>query len=106
VQEVLDEHVVHHRQARAATGHELLRVDPQQLGEDVAQPPQPGQPAIVAHVHAVRVAHPVREAQQRVGEVELLGARLAPGEVEGQPARGQGLVGGALAPAEGVALLR
>ena len=55
VQQVLHEHVVHHRQARAAAGHQLVGVDPEQLGEQLAQLAQPAQPAVVAHVDPVGV---------------------------------------------------
>ena len=86
VEQVLHEHVVHHRQARAAAGHQLVGVDPEQLGEQLAQLAQAGQPAVVAHVDPVGVLDAVRQRQQPVGQVELRDARLAPGEVELQPA--------------------
>ena len=98
VEQVLDEHVVHHRQARAAAGDQLVGVDPEQLGEHLAQLAQAVQPAVVAHVHAIGVLDSVRQAQELVGEVELGGAGLAPGEVEAQAALVQRGVCRALPP--------
>ncbi len=85
VQQVLHEHVVHHRQARAAAGHQLVGVDPEQLGEQLAQLAQPAQAAVVAHVDPVAVLDAVRQREQPVGQVELGDAGLAPGQVELQP---------------------
>jgi hypothetical protein len=96
VQQVLDEHVVHHRQAGTATGDELVGVDPQQLGEHLAQFPQAGQAPVVAHVDTVGVLDPLGQGQQPVGQVELGAARLATGEVERQAALAQCVVGCAL----------
>ena len=49
------EHLAHHHQAGVAAGDDLLGLDPQQLGEHLAQLAlMPSQPAVVAHVDPVR----------------------------------------------------
>ena len=45
--------VVHHRQARVAAGDHLVGLDPEQLGEELAQLGAALQPAVVAHVDPV-----------------------------------------------------
>ncbi len=106
VEQVLDEDVVHHRQARRPAGDDLVGVDPQQLGEDLAQLAQPVQAPVVADVGAVGVDVAARQRQQLLGEVELLGARLAAGEVELQATILEGGVRRALLLEVGRELLR
>ena len=105
-EEQVDEHVAHHRQRGVAAGDDLLGLDPEQLGEDLAQLGQPGEAAVVAHVGAGAVRGGRREGEHRVGEVELCGARLAARHVELGALGGLRGVGLALGLREGVQLLR
>ena len=57
VQQHVHEAVVHHRQAGTATGDHLLRLDPKQLGEELADRAQAPQTAVVAHIDPVTVGH-------------------------------------------------
>ena len=84
---------VHHRQARVAAGDDLARLDPEQLGEELAQLGEALESAVVAHVDPGAVLRRGRQAQEVVGEVELRGGRLAPRQVEPETAGLQGRVG-------------
>ena len=90
------EAVAHDGQAGVAAGDHLLGLDPQQLGEHLPQLAQSLEPAVVAYVDPAGVLGRRRQAQQVVGEVELLGRRLAPGQVELETPRLQLLVGSPL----------
>ena len=92
----VDQAVAHDRQARVAAGHDLIGLDPEQLGEDLAQLAQALEAAVVADVDARGVLRRRRQPQQGVREVELLRGRLATGQVELQPPGLEVLVGGAL----------
>ena len=74
-------------EAGVASGHDLLGLDPQQLGEHLAQLPDALEPAVVAGVDPGSVLDALGQAQQVVGQVELGRRGLAAGEVEGQAAR-------------------
>ena len=86
--------LVHHRQARVAAGDDLLGLDPQQLGEDLAQLGAALEAAVVAHVDAGRGPWSTSgRGAGRSDEVELRCRRLAPRQVELEPARLQRRVG-------------
>ena len=76
------QHVLHQREARGALGRELLDLEPEQLGEHLAERGDAGQAAVVAGVDAVGRRGRRGELEQPVGEVELLGRRLPAGEVQ------------------------
>ena len=82
MQQQLDQGVMHHRQAGVAARDDLLRLDPKQLGEHLAQLAQPVQPAVVAHVDPVRILDRGRQLQQPVGQVQLRAAGLATSQVQ------------------------
>ena len=80
-----DDEIVHQLQAGVVTRDQVLHRDAEQLGEDGPQSGQAVQPAVVAGVGALLVAVIVSgQAQQLVGQVELLRARFAAGQVQGQ----------------------
>ena len=89
----VDDRAVHHREARVAARDDLRRLDPEQLGEDLAQLGQALEAAVVAHVDARPVRRRRRQPQQLVRQVELGRRRLAPRQVEPQPAGLEGRVG-------------
>ena len=74
-------------EAGVATGHDLLGLDPQQLGEHLAQLLDALEPAVVAGVDAGRVLDAPGQREQVVGQVELGRRGLAAREVERQAAR-------------------
>jgi len=96
----------HDIQIEKRTRDDLLRLDPEQLGEDGADRPEALEAAVVAHVDPRAVADVLGQREQPVGEVELRGGGLAAGEVELQSTLPQGVVGGALLGEEGRDLLR
>ena len=81
--------VVHHLEAGVVAGDQVRHRDAQQFAEDLPQFGQPVQTAVVAGVGALAVA--VRafaapgQLEQRIGQVQLLGRRLAAGQVELEP---------------------
>ena len=78
--------VVHELKAGVVRGDQVGRRDAEQLTEDGAQFGQPVLAAVVSGVGAVGVSV-VRfagQAEKSVGQVELLGRRLSPGQVQGE----------------------
>ena len=76
---------MHQLQAGVVPRDQVLHRDAEQLGEDGPQSGQAVQPAVVAGVGALGVAVIVSgQAQQLVGQVELLGARFAAGQIQSQ----------------------
>ena len=85
VQHREDDEIVHQLEAGVVAGDQVRHRDAEQLAEYGPQFGQAVQPAVVAGVGALLVAVVVAgQAQQLVGQVELLGARFAAGEVQGQ----------------------
>ena len=87
--------LVHHRQARVAARDDLRGVDAEQVGEDLTELGETLEAAVVADVGAGAVLVTGRQVQQPLGQVELVGAGLAAGEVELEALRLQVLVVGA-----------
>ncbi len=76
---------MHQLQAGVVTRDQVLHRDAQQLGEYGPQSGQAVQAAVVAGVGALLVAVIVAgQAQQLVGQVELLRARFPARQVQGQ----------------------
>lgn len=85
--------VVHQLEAGVPGRDQLAGRHLEHPGEDLPELGQPLQPAVVAYVGAVGGGvPPAGQAQQVLGEVELLGGGLAPGEVEREAQSRQVLV--------------
>ena len=76
---------MHQLQAGVVAGDQVLHRNAEQLAEDGPQFGQAVLAAVVAGVGALAVAVVVPgQAQQRVGQIELLAAGLSAGEIERQ----------------------
>ncbi len=79
---------MHHLQARVVPGDEVLHRDAEQLAEDLPQLGQTVQAAVITGIGAFAIAVGVRfragQAQQRIGQIQLLGSRLTAGQIQAQ----------------------
>ncbi len=90
MQQTEDGEVVHELEARVAERDQVLRIDGEQLTEDLTQLGQAVEAAVVTGVGALAVAVLVAgQGQQRIGEIELFGSGLAAGEIELEAQSGQ-----------------
>ena len=102
LQQRVDEHVVHQREARIVGDHDLLRRRAEHRREQRAGLGQALEVAVIARVGAVLGGGvPVAGQRQHLGgEVELIGGGLAAGHVELEALRFQGFVLAAQAGAQ------